>query len=218
MNALRSFAAVAVLSLGTSSAWGDVKAPNPLADYKADREYDVRSPKSTFFIEQRMGGSYGWQTWIRPTRRHSSPYQLRLWHDGEIDWAGNFHVSPNEKYLLQTQKTGSGDNYGAIFVRDKTHRFVLAHPVMPFSPLSENAWDFFRKSTGLKATVYHAGIEFIAWGTDGVCVEISVHGSDCYEQYYVDDWRLHYNLVSHQFFQTRDQLIHNRHAIVDKRG
>lgn len=218
MNAFKSLASVALLlTFGASSGWSETETSTPRTGYKADREYDVRSPEGSFLIEQRMGGGYGWQTWIRPTHHHASPYQLRLWHDCEIDWAGYFYISPNERYLLDIQKTGSGDNYGAIFIRDKTPRFVLAHPVMPFPPLSENAWDFFRKTTTLEAKVYHDGIKFIAWGTDGKCLEISLNGHDLDEEYYVRDWRLHYNLVSHRFFQTRDQIIHNRHSITQIR-
>ncbi len=213
MHSLRCFLALTILiPLNTAPARCEGSSPNSISNHKADREDDVKSPKGTFIIEQRRGRG----TWIRPTRKHSSAYQLRLWHDSEIDWAGYFRVSPNERYLLDIQKTGSGENYGAIFVRDKTHKFVLAHPVEPFPPLSENAWDYFRKSTGREAKVYHDGIEFVSWGTDGKCLEFSMHGSDLGEEYYVRDWRLHYNLLTHRFFQTHDQLIHNRHAIIIK--
>lgn len=188
------------------------RADEPLMVYP---EHTVTAPSGDFAVEQRSGREEpgGWETWIHPTTKGQPDYKLQLWHDGMLDWAGNFSISPNERYLLHIQKTGSGDNYGAVFNRGKDGRFVLIGSKPPDSGFSEQAWDYFRRKTGREARCYHSGIEFVSWGGDGKCVEISLHGTDVYEEYWVDDWKLHYNLETRRFFQTPDQLEENRQAI-----
>lgn len=158
----------------------------------------------------------GWETWINPVAKGHPSYKLQLCHEGMIDWAGRFLVSKNERYLLHIQKTGSGDNYGVVFLRRENGRFALAQPVAPSPSLSDRAWDYFRVKTGKVARCYHSGIEFVSWGFDGECLEISLHGTDVEQDYHVDEWKVHYNLRTRRFYNTPDQLHDNRAAIVMK--
>lgn len=177
------------------------------------------SPKRTFRIEQRSRPEEGdsdstllWQSWIVPANGES-PYRLALCHDGELNWPGLFEISPNERFISHVQKTGSGDNYGALFARDADGLFrptAIASTPLPFS---NAAWKFFQQTTQLKIALYHDGVEFLSWGDDGKCFEFSLHGTDTGESYWISDWRLHFNTETGRFFCTPSQKKHNLKSI-----
>jgi RimJ/RimL family protein N-acetyltransferase len=78
------------------------------------------------------------------------------------------------------------------------------------------AWDYFRETTGRVGSCLHAGMEFVSGEADGKYLEISLHGGDVSEEYSVRDWKLRYDIETHRFFQTADQLRDNRQAITLK--
>jgi hypothetical protein len=156
--------------------------------YKTIKKDTLISPSGSFSIEQKycVGSEGDWlfQSWLCP--RKSDSYQLKLWHGGEISWAPYFFISPNERWIFYTQKTGSGDNYGEVFFREKNgfcSYKLMDHPY-PSPSFSDAAFDFLGKKESLKLTLYHNGAEFVSWGKDGICLEISLNGTDCYEDYY----------------------------------
>lgn len=177
-------------------------------------EYTVRANDGSFVIEQRTTRAPGnWQTWIRHRGSDTPPYRLSLWMN-DLCWASLFHISPDRRHLFHTQKTGSGDNYGSLFTRGNDGKYHLLGQPHPSPSLEDLAWDFFRKKSGLKALCYHHGFEFVAWGSDGKCIELSLHGTDVHEDYYIDGWKFHFNIATRRFFLTPDQKAPNKHAIV----
>ena len=185
-------------------------------EYKAYPAYSVKSPRGSFVIGQRARveeDGWFWQAWICPETASAPSYQLPLWHEGELSWCGNFYISPDERFILHIQKTGSAANDGAVFTRGRDGRFALSRSGDPGLSLSRGAWSFFGRSTGLKSASFRTGLGFVAWGTDGECLELSLRGQDFGGDHFVQDWRLHYHLVSQRFFLTRDQVRHNRRAI-----
>lgn len=185
-------------------------------DYKAISRNTVRSPKGSFRIEQRArdDGANGWlwQAWVCPSAVNGKPCQLSLWHDCELSWPGIFSIAPDERHLLHIQKTGSGDNYAELFVRGMDGRFHTLHKPGSLS-LSDEAWVFFQRVTGLKLGLYHDGAEFLGWEADGESIGLSLHGSDLGEEFHIRSWRLHYNMRSAKFFLTKDDREANRRAV-----
>lgn len=188
--------------------------------YVVKPEYTLRSPNGTFRLEQRAWVSedneWHWQTWICPATKGTAAYPLRLWHGGELCWAGRFQISPDEKFIIHMQKTGSGDNYAEIFAPGRDGRFHSIHKPEPSPSLSDEAWKHFTEITGIPNAFYHAGTDFRGWEPDGESVAISLDGTDVNERFFIRDWRLHYNLRSRKFFVTTDERTHNRSAIIAK--
>ena len=179
-------------------------------------EYSVKSPGGTFIIEQRAlveGDKWSWQAWMCPAAAGVVPYQLPLWHDNELCWCGDFYIAPNGRYILHAQKTGSGASDGALFTRGPDGLFALMHSACVGPPFSERVWSFFRRTLRRDPKLSRSRMEFVAWGADGVCLELSLGGEDLGGGCRVHDWRLHYNLMSKRFFVTHDQILHNRRAI-----
>ena len=186
-------------------------------EYKVQPQHTIKAPDGSFVIEQRAlveQDEWLWQAWICPVSGGGTSYPLPRWHEAEWCWAGSFSIAPNGEYLLHIQKTGSGANEGAIFAKQRDGKFVPAPNPGPSAPLIERAWSFFRLKFSKDPRLSRGGMNFVSWGQDGDCLEISLHGSDLGGGFAVDDWRLHYNLVSERFFLSRDQIIHNRRAVV----
>lgn len=186
-------------------------------EYLVQPRHTVTSPDSLFVIEQRAlveEGEWAWQAWICPAKGGASSYLLLPWQGAEWCWAGDFTISPNGKYILHIQKTGSGANEGMIFTKRQDGRFVAAANPQTSGPLLKRAWLYFRFTLGVDPMLSRGGLAFVSWGLDGDCLEISLHGSDLGGGYAVEDWRLHYNILTSRFFQTPDQILHNRGTVV----
>lgn len=150
------------------------------------------------------------------SKRRRDPSKLMYWTKSDLDWSCRNHVSPDGRYIFCIQKTGSGDNSATLFQRNSEGVISPVGNWTAKQEFSDQAWAFFRKRTGLVASVYHAGVEFVAWGDDHQCVEFSLHGTDCYEDYYIRDWVLHYNITNRKFFVARVQGKQNKKAVIFK--
>jgi len=108
-----------------------------------------------------------------------------------ISWAGLFEVSPDNHWIVQTQKTGSGTN--TIFI----HKVELeAHRLKPGVEIGSKAWEFWSSTTRLPvADLYHQGLEFVRWDKAGkrVLFRLSA-GSVNHNGRWVDDYPVWYDL------------------------
>jgi|SRR6478672_237871 len=150
------------------------------------------------------------------SKRRIDPSKLVFWTKSDLDWSCVNHVSPDGRNIFCVQKTGSGDNSATLLQRASEGVILQLGAWTAKQEFSDQAWAFFRQRTGLAASVYHAGVEFVAWGDDHQCVEFSLHGTDCYEDYYIRDWVLHYNTTSRKFFVARGQRKQNEKAVISR--
>jgi hypothetical protein len=88
-------------------------------------------------------------------------------------WPGIFSISPDERWILRTQKTGSGESFAILYRVEESGRVP---EVVGFDDILWNASD---KVARLKRkALYHTGIEDSAWTDDGRSLEIILRGSD----------------------------------------
>ena len=130
-------------------------------------EKPLMSPKRTFSIHQRRDGN--WTTTIHFTRGTRGDFTLT----DDYPWPGLFYISPDDRWILHIQKSGSGDNISFVFRIDSEGRFWRMEP-----GVGELAFAFL-KQKGLADTkdLYHTGIGFDSWDLPRHRLLFSVHGS-----------------------------------------
>ncbi len=130
------------------------------------------SPKATYQIFQEAikdGDSRFWTTKLRFAKGKQECVTLSY----GICWPGDFYISPDEKWVLQIQKTGSGDNNGFLYLIEPNHRvWSMSETLCPL------ACEFLEHVTKFsKSDLYHTGIEFDAWDTKKGLLRFTLHGA-----------------------------------------
>lgn len=88
-------------------------------------------------------------------------------------WPALFYVSPDDHWILQIQKTGSGENI-AILYRFETNKRLWRME----QHLDDLAFAFLLRSSGIsRQAYYHTGIEFVSWDPKNSILEFTVSGS-----------------------------------------
>jgi len=130
------------------------------------------SPKTTYKIFQEAikdGDSRFWTTKLRFAKGKQECVTI----SDSVCWPGNFYISPDEKWVLQIQKTGSGDNNGFLYLIEPNHRvWRMAETLCPL------ALEFLgRVAKFSESDLYHTGIEFDAWDTKAGLLRFTLHGA-----------------------------------------
>jgi len=178
-------------------------------------EYTEQSPKETYTVEQWVDqgdDDWRWQTWVRT--KEGEVFQLPK-ADGI--YGATIRFSPSERFLLLLQKTGSGENRALLYERQKNGRF---RPLMQKASMQEDeggfsnqAWDFFEKTVGFKASLYHQAVGSMPW--EGETLAVVLSGQDLGNDYYVNDWRVHYDCTAKRWFLTDSDKAYNKtHGII----
>jgi hypothetical protein len=127
------------LSIGLLLAYAaPAMSAGPAAEYKIKEEYTSKSPDGATTIEQYVrtdkGDDWIWQFWAR---RSDS---MTLLGPQQEDYAADFHFTPDSRWLLRMQKTGSGES--SLYLYKLGPRgFAAATP----KPIGDMAWDYFYK-------------------------------------------------------------------------
>jgi hypothetical protein len=88
-------------------------------------------------------------------------------------WPGHYEISPDDKWILRIQKTGSGDNVGILYYVEKNGR------VSRIVGFNEAMWKFSDRSSKLKSKqLYHTGIEKMEWDQTSSYILLTVRGSN----------------------------------------
>jgi len=136
------------------------------------RAYDDHvtvSPKGTFKIVQHYDDKNGFSE----TLHFNSGPDPDVILEGEISWAGDYYIAPDDRWILRIQKTGSGDNTSYIYFIEKNGSLWRME-----QPLGDMGFDFLRHQLGgLPSGLYHAGIEFISWDMKNHLLHFSIHAS-----------------------------------------
>ena len=110
-----------------------------------------------------------------------------------MPWPGNYHISPDESWLLRTQKTGSGESIAMLYHIEENGRIS---EVMGFDDL---LWTISDATSRLKKTdLYHTGISKVAWSDDKTTLEIVVAGTNASKDGDGIDCRISYNLKTNK--------------------
>jgi len=125
------------------------------------------SPAGSFTIVQQRDGD--WATTIRFNRIQAPEVRFT----DVYPWPALFYISPDDRWMLQVQKSGSGDNISFLFRVDSEGRFWRMEP--GFMKL---AWAFVERTESLhRSDLYHTGIGFRSWDLQGHMLRFTFHGS-----------------------------------------
>ena len=129
-------------------------------------EVAASAPSGAFTVNQKYKGDYVENITFRdPT---IPPVSL-----AGFPWPGLYDISPDENWILRTQKTGSGDNVAILYHIEKNGR---VSEVLGFNDM---LWALSDATSRLKAKdLYHTGVASIVWAKDSTSVEIVLNGSN----------------------------------------
>jgi hypothetical protein len=130
-------------------------------------EKPLTSPRGTFSIHQQRDGN--WTTTIHFARGAHPNFTLT----DDYPWPGLFYISPDDRWILHIQKSGSGDNISFLLRVDSEGRFWRMEP-----GVGELAFAFLKqKALADSKDLYHTGISFDAWDLPRHRLLFTVHGS-----------------------------------------
>ena len=179
---MRFFSANSLLLLVCALSLRAADGPEP-----ADNR--LISPRGTFTLTQHYAGN--WTT----TLHFNKGAHADVPFTESYPWPAIFSVSPDEKWILQIQKSGSGDNISFLYTIDAARR--LSPMDQPFGEL---AFAFVEHSTHVSfKDLYHTGIEFGAWDLKAGLLRVSVHGSSENQSGKGVDQVVLYDLKKHRF-------------------
>lgn len=136
-------------------------------------EKPLVSPLRSFTIVQQREGN--WSTtsggnWSTTIHFQKAP-AIQLTET--YPWPASFYVSPDDHWMLQVQKSGSGDNISFLFRVDSNGRFWRMEP-----GLMKLAWTFIERSESLhQSDLYHTGIAFRSWDLRTQLLHFTFYGT-----------------------------------------
>jgi hypothetical protein len=182
-------------------------------------DYTCTSPTGRFRIEQyhTTGGDvWDWEFWVS-RKGDSRPVQLPTGNRDPAMYGASFFFHPTEKWLVRTQKTGSGDNVAVLYRISKGAILAGGDIRATFDDLAWMEFDRAYALTGEAAQRYHTWCKFLGWESDGETLRLHLTAAHCGEDYRAD-WTVHYHVKTRKFFFASDDLAHNkRHGLVWKR-
>lgn len=127
----------------------------------------LASPRGTFTIAQHFAGN--WTTKLHFTK----PGKSDISFTDDYPWPALFYVSPDDQWILQVQKSGSGDNISFLYRLD-TNRHLWRME----EGFGELAFAYLAHSTRtVVPDLYHTGVEFTAWDLEAGILRFTIHGS-----------------------------------------
>jgi len=131
-------------------------------------EAPLTSPRGSFRIIQRSDNDV-WHTTLHFTKAGLPSVVFA----DDYRWPARFFASPDDQWLLQIQKSGSGDNIAFLYRIEPSGRIWRTE-----APLSAAAFKYLEQSENLStAHLYHAGLDFIGWDFPAGLLRFSIHAS-----------------------------------------
>jgi len=126
------------------------------------------SPRGTFTITQSFGPE-GWDTKLHFTKEGQPDLALgERW-----PWPAIYEISPDEKWIWQSQKIGSGENTVLLFHFDGEGRLWRME-----QDFKEFVFEYLKRKNDIAAAdLYHTGFEFVGWDPRAGAVRFIVRGS-----------------------------------------
>jgi hypothetical protein len=153
------------------------------------QETPLVSPRRSFTISQQQNG--GWTTTL--CFAHAAHPDVTL--AGGYPWPALFFISPDDRWILQIQKSGSGDNISFLYRVEQSGRVWRMQ-----QDFGDLAFHFLEQLPGVdRAEMYHTGIEFRAWSMRDDSLRFSIRGSSVEQSGKGVEQELIYDLKNHQF-------------------
>lgn len=145
------------------------------------------APNDKFEINHKFG-----DPWIETIK--FSDTKLPSIHLEGFPWSGFYLISPDSKWILRIQKTGSGDNLGFLYQVESSGR------VSQVIGFNDSLWNFSDFHSRLKAdALYHSGIESAEWSKDSHLLTLILRGSNAQKNGDGIQHKISYNLRNHTF-------------------
>jgi len=152
----------------------------------AEEEIVAKARSGRFEVAQEYRGEFV------ETVRFSDPKLSTVRLSG-VCWPGIYSISPNEHWLLRTQKTGSGEAIAILYRVEENGR---VSEVVGFDGL---LWGVSDTVSRLKQKeLYHTGIADVAWSEDDRFLEIVLSGSNASKSGDGIECRIQYDLNSNR--------------------
>jgi len=133
---------------------------------KADEKVAVKTSSGRFEVTQEYREDF------IETVRFLSPELPAVQLPG-FSWPGIYHISPDEHWLLRTQKTGSGDSVALLYRIEDNGRIS---EILGFDDL---LWKTSDVASRLKEKeLYHTGISEVRWAADSGSLAAVLRGSN----------------------------------------
>ena len=116
-------------------------------------------------------------------------------------WPGLYSISPDDRWILRIQKTGSGENIAILYAVDSARR------VLEVIGLNSAAWSYCDTFSRLKSTMlYHTGadLESVVWEMEDHTVWVTLSGSNSEKSGDGISEKIGYNLEEGTFFRGRE--------------
>lgn len=148
----------------------------------------VSSPQKTFKIVTKREKE-DWTETVYFTCQDFAPISL-----ASYPWSGGYSISPDERWILRIQKTGSGQSIGILYAVEPTGR---VSEIIDFNSL---AWRFSDSFARLKwKELYHTGIISAVWQKNGRTLSLVLRGTNGAKSGDGIEEQLEYDLVKHTF-------------------
>lgn len=90
-----------------------------------------------------------------------------------VTWPGIYDISPDEHWMIRTQKTGSGESIAILYHVEENGR---VSEVLGFNDM---LWKISDQTSRLKhKDLYHTGVASIAWSKDSKSLDIVLSGGN----------------------------------------
>lgn len=120
-----------------------------------------------------LEGEGGWRAEVRFADSSRQPVGLMRGDESGPAWTPLFDVSPDGRWILCVQKTGSGDNVAWLYTVDEAGRVLRVE-----TRLDEMGWQLSDRISKLKRSqLYHTGISDWKWTDRGTLI-FALRGSD----------------------------------------
>ncbi len=127
------------------------------------------SPRKTFTVVQHWG-----EEGVKQTLRFAADMARAVILEEAMPWPALYHVSPDERWMLRVQKSGSGDNISFLYRVEPSARRVRRME----EQVGALAFAYLARVPGLPRNLYHTGIEFGAWDLKRGLLRFTASASD----------------------------------------
>ena len=145
------------------------------------------APNGKFEIDQKFND--GWAETIK-----FNDSKLPIVNLEAFPWPGFYSISPDGKWILRIQKSGSGSNLGFLYRIESNGR------VSQIINFDNSLWKISDAHSRLKTgDLYHTGIDSASWTKDGHSLILSIRGSNSKKSEDGITSKIEYDMRSHTF-------------------
>ena len=163
MHKIALAAAVCLVS-ASAFGWEPLVTTVPSGRYRIVQQYNAPKDKPD--------GDGFWDT-VLHFADHSKPDAILATAPDHYPWSADYHISPDEQWVLRIQKTGSGENSAFLYRVESSGRIWRSE-----QRLDDLACGTATAGSNLsRDDYYHVGVEFVSWDLSRQVLHLVIAGS-----------------------------------------